>query len=438
MADSSLRKLVGVTALALALAASAVQAAQRELRPDGPGLARAVAAAAPGDILHLAAGVYRGNVRVDKPLALIGRPGAVIDGGGAGDVIRIAAPGVIVRGLRLIGSGSNLTKMNAAVFIERAADDAIVEDNDIETNGFGIWLDGCEAARVLGNRIQGNRTLRSQDRGNGVHLFNTTGAIVEGNEIWHARDGIYIDTSNHNTLRRNVMHDLRYGIHYMYSHHNQVIENETRRTRTGYALMQSRDLTVLGNRSENDQNYGILMNYIVDSTIRGNRVVRVQRGRSPGGGGPGIVGAEGKAIFIYNSQFNKIGGNVFGHSDLGIHLTAGSEGNAIYGNAFVNNRTQVKYVATRLQEWSRDGRGNYWSDYLGWDLNADGIGDRPYEPNDDVDRMLWKYPAAKVLMHSPALQTLRWVQARFPVLRAPGVKDSHPLMTIPESLEATT
>ena len=35
------------------------------------------------------------------------------------------------------------------------------------------------------------------------------------------------------------------------------------------------------------------------------------------------------------------------------------------GNAFVGNRTQVKYVGTRDVEWSFEGRGNYWSDHPG-------------------------------------------------------------------------
>ncbi|MEJ2381498.1 MAG: NosD domain-containing protein [Gammaproteobacteria bacterium] len=234
-------------------------------------------------------------------------------------------------------------------------------------------------------------------------------------------------------LRGNYLHDLRYGIHYMYSYYNKVVNNRTEHTRTGYALMQSKYLIVTGNRSEHDHNYGILMNYIVYSTIADNVVTGVRPGLSGASAGEAVEGAEGKAIFIYNCQFNKIHGNVFADSDIGIHLTAGSEDNSIFGNAFIGNRTQVKYVATRLQEWSRNGRGNYWSDYLGVDLNADGIGDRPYEPIDGVDRLLWKYPMAKILMHSPAVDTLHWVQGQFPVLRPQGVKDSHPLMAAPDS-----
>jgi nitrous oxidase accessory protein len=250
--------------------------------------------------------------------------------------------------------------------------------------------------RLLGNRIQGRPELRSQDRGNGIHLYNVHGAVVAGNEVWQTRDGIYIDTSNYNTLRSNYLHDLRYGVHYMYSYHNAVVDNRTRHTRTGYALMQSKYLTVTGNRSEDDDNYGILMNFITHSEIRANRIVGVHRNRSYSGA-----------------------------------AAAGSEDNTLVGNAFIDNREQVKYVATRRQEWSQAGRGNYWSDYLGWDADGDGLGDTVYEPNDAVDRILWKHPAARLLLNAPAVEILRWVQRDFPVLRPEGVRDSHPLMQSP-------
>jgi nitrous oxidase accessory protein len=84
-----------------------------------------------------------------------------------------------------------------------------------------------------------------------------------------------------------------------------------------------------------------------------------------------------------------------------------------------------------LQEWSADGRGNYWSDYLGWDRNNDGLGDIAYEPNDNVDRLLWLYPQVRLLMNSPGIELLRWVQRAFPVMKSPGVLDSHPLMKSP-------
>ncbi|MFL1467707.1 nitrous oxide reductase family maturation protein NosD [Marinobacter sp. HN1S83] len=358
--------------------------------------------------------------------------GTVIDGGGEGNAIDILAAEVTFSGCQVRNWGGDLNELDAGIFVAREARGAVIENNRLQGPAFGIWLDATKDVTVRNNHIRGDSAIRSQDRGNGIHLFNTTGALIEGNDISQTRDAIYIETANNNEIRNNLMTDLRYGIHYMYSMHNLLEGNVTRGTRTGYALMQSKYLKVINNRSENDENYGILMNFITNSQLRGNVVTGVSQGQTAG---VSISGAEGKAVFIYNSLYNTFENNVFRDSDIGIHLTAGSEDNEVFSNAFVNNQRQVKYVATRTQEWSKEGRGNYWSDYLGWDRNQDGIGDVAYEPNDNVDRLLWTYPEAKVLMYSPAVDTLRWVQDAFPVVKAAGVSDSHPLMSQPESIQ---
>lgn len=376
----------------------------------------------------LPAGEYRGQFLIDESLHLHCDPGAVLQAQGQGHALTITAANVTVEGCAIRNWGRNLTTMDSAIFIRPEAHGAQLTDNQLQGPGFGIWIDGTRDVSVIDNRIEGDASIRSQDRGNGIHLFSVTGARVIGNQVRHTRDGIYIDNSHGNHLEGNRLEDLRYGVHYMFSNNNRVIGNLTRRTRTGYALMQSRQLTVVGNRSEQDENYGILMNYITYSTLRDNVVSQVSLGSTTVSKAPG---AEGKALFIYNSVFNTIENNHFENSTLGIHLTAGSEDNKISGNAFVGNVQQVKYVATRTQEWSQDGRGNYWSDYLGWDRNGDGLGDVIYEPNDNVDRLLWLYPQVRLLMNSPAIELLRWVQGVFPVVKSPGVRDSYPLMRIP-------
>ncbi|GGC60308.1 nitrous oxide reductase family maturation protein NosD [Marinobacter halophilus] len=362
-------------------------------------------------------------------------PETVIDGAGQGNTVDILAEGVTFAGCTVRNWGRDLNTLDTGIFVAREARGAVVENNRLQGPAFGVWLDATPDVIVKGNVIRGELSLRSQDRGNGIHLFNTTGALIEGNDVSQTRDGIYIETANNNEIRNNVMTDLRYGIHYMYSMHNLLEGNVTRGTRTGYALMQSKYLTVVNNRSENDENYGILMNFITNSTLKGNVVTGVSQGQT---GGVMISGGEGKAVFIYNSLYNIFEGNLFADSNIGIHLTAGSEENEVFDNAFVNNERQVKYVATRTQTWAKDEQGNFWSDYLGWDRNQDGIGDVAYEPNDNVDRLLWKYPEAKVLMFSPAVDTLRWVQDAFPVVKSAGVSDPHPLMRIPEHLQSET
>lgn len=398
---------------------------------DGP-LQTHIDAAASGSELTLAPGVYTGSIQIDKPLTLRGEPGAILDGEGSGDVIRVRAPDVRIEGLTLRNSGFNLTDMNAAIHAERGAHRLHVEDNAMHNVAFGVWLWHLEAPSVIGNRYAGSTAVRSQDRGDAIRLYNIDGGLIAGNDVRDARDAIYVDTSRDLEFRDNRLRDSRFGIHYMFTHGGRIVGNHTSGTRAGYALMMSRDLQVVNNRSERDMNYGILMNYVNYSTIADNDIRGITAWHGPAGGEHGVtLGAEGKALFIYNSQSNEIHGNRLADSELGIHLTAGSENNRIHGNAFIDNRQQVMYVATRTQEWSQDGQGNYWSDYLGWDLAGDGIGDTPYEPNDAVDRLLWRHPEARLLLHSPAVVALRWVQRQFPIFRAQGVQDSAPLMHAP-------
>ncbi len=390
----------------------------------------------PGDQIVLAKGVYQGNFIVSHAVEITGEAGAVIDGQNKDHTLLINSADVYIHNLRIQNWGIDLTDLDSGIFVSRSAANTHIENNYLQGGGFGIWVDASPDVKIVANKVEGDLSMRSSDRGNGIHLYNVKGALAKDNEVWHTRDGIYIDTSNGNELIGNHLHDLRYGVHYMYSYHNLVKDNFTLNTRTGYALMQSKHLTVIGNRSQNDANYGILMNYITNSTLKNNRVTGVQNNRNPHmQQSTNLAGLEGKALFIYNSLFNEIRDNLFAESDMGIHLTAGSEDNVLSGNAFVSNKEQVKYVATRTQDWSDNGVGNFWSDYLGWDMDGDGIGDVEYEPNDSVDRLLWKFPSAKLLLNSPAVETLRWVQRQFPILKSPGVVDSHPLMAIPDSFD---
>jgi nitrous oxidase accessory protein len=213
-------------------------------------------------------------------------------------------------------------------------------------------------------------------------------------------------------------------------------------------------LKISGNISDGDRDHGFLFNYANASQITGNTVLgRLQpaerwtnagtRGKDDKEHGlPASDAAElaqsadarpgpTKCVFIYNANQNRFRDNWFEGCEIGIHFTAGSERNEMVGNAFIRNRNQVKYVSTRYLDWSKDGRGNYWSDNPAFDLNGDGLGDTAYRPNDLVDKVLWTAPQAKVLMNSPAVQVIRWAQAQFPALLPGGVVDSKPLMAPP-------
>lgn len=134
-----------------------------------------------------------------------------------------------------------------------------------------------------------------------------------------------------------------------------------------------------------------------------------------------------RGLFIYDAEYNTIKNNLVINNRVGVHLWAGSTRNKVFGNDFVGNREQVRYVGSQDEFWGGD-VGNYWSNYMGWDRNGDGIGDIPYAANDVVDRLSWRHPLMKLLMGGPAVQTLRMVAQQFPILRATSVVDNHPHM----------
>jgi nitrous oxidase accessory protein len=141
-----------------------------------------------------------------------------------------------------------------------------------------------------------------------------------------------------------------------------------------------------------------------------------------------VYGTGEKCLFVYTSSGNRIHGNRFEHCGVGVHFTGGSENNQFFANSFLSNEFQVKYTGMRTYEWSHDGRGNYWSDNPAFDLDGDGVADSAYRPNTLVDWVLWRYPLAKMLIASPAFQTLRFVQEQLPSLYPGGAVDSFPMI----------
>lgn len=403
-------------AFLLVLLTAPVWSAER-LVPAGPGaLRKAVTTAEDGDILRLGPGLHEGPVVIDRPLTIEGEPGARVDGGGRDSVFLVSAPDVTIRGLELTGSGSSHESIDSGVRLVKGADRARIEDNRLEGNLYGVDIHGAHDALVRGNIILGRRDKRMNSRGNGVYVWNAPGSKVIGNDIRWGRDGIFVNTSLDNEFTGNRFRDLRFAVHYMYAHDSIVADNVSIGNHLGYAVMFSRNVTITGNVSLNDRDHGIMLNYANGGLVKGNL----------------IRGVEDRCLFVYNAHKNTIRENRFEDCGIGIHFTAGSEHNQIIRNAFVGNRTQVKYVGTKWVEWSDSKSGNYWSDNVAFDFDGDGVANAPYRPNDTMDHILWTQPAAKLLLGSPAVQLVRWAQRAFPALLPGGVIDKRPLMQAPE------
>ncbi len=404
-----------ILALGLLLGTRVGLAATIIVDPQVDRLVQVISAASAGDKLQLLPGIHSGPLVITKALSIIGEKNAIIKGNGKGSTVTIKAPGVTIKNVVVTGSGLLLETQDSGIFISDKAVNTKIIDNKVDNNLIGIYVWGAAKSLVKGNEIVGRRDLRMNERGNGIQIWNAPGTIIENNSIRYGRDGIFVNTSKNNVFRGNRFEDLRIAVHYMYTNDSRVIGNVSRGNHIGYAIMYSKNNVVAGNLSENDRDRGLLFNFANQTKIKQNIV----------------KGGSEKCVFIYNSNKNSFTGNIFSQCNIGVHFTAGSERNIIYNNAFIDNRTQVKYVGTRWLDWTYKGRGNFWSDNAAFDLDRNGIADAAYRPNDLTDQIIWRYPIAKLLTNSPAVQLLKWAQSAFPALHPGGVIDTAPLMAAP-------
>lgn len=249
--------MAAVTAAIPAIAS----AESRSVAPDdGRPLQAVIDAAAPGDVITLQAGKYKGPITIHKSLSLVGEDGAAIVGNDKGSVITITAAGVTVRHLQVSGSGTDLTKLDSGVFAARSAKGAVIEDNTLSANLFGIYLHGAADSVVRANRIAGLKEGRLSEAGNGVTVWNAPGSKVLDNDIHYGRDGIATNASKRNVFSGNRFRDLRFAIHYMYTNDSEISDNVSTGNAVGYAIMYSNRLKITGNRSDGDRDHGLLLN----------------------------------------------------------------------------------------------------------------------------------------------------------------------------------
>lgn len=417
--------------LVLATVPSLARAATLEVGPRSPfpTITGALAVAAPGDEVRVRAGTYREHVVLDRQLTLRGEEGAVIDGGGTGTIVFVRAPGCAVRGLTVRHGGTSLLGEDAGIKVLDAAD-CIVEHNRVEDTLFGILVKSSPKAVVRHNHVFG-ADLPLPRRGDGVQLQNSNHCTLEDNTVERSRD-LAIWNSNGCQTRRNVVRHCRYGLHYMYCDDNLFEDNVFEGNQTGGAIMYSRRLHLRRNRftgSRGPSAYGLLIKVGDDVVAEHNWFLDNTSG---------IFLEETPSSFYASCTIRD---NVIGGNDVGVTLMPTVSRTLFTGNAFVANRLQVQVHGRKLQDsnrWSRDGRGNYWSDYVGFDADADGIGDTPYRVEQFFEDLTDRWPAVGVLRLGPASLALEAAARAFPIVSAQEmVVDPHPLRQPPTTLTAT-
>ncbi|NIM19378.1 MAG: nitrous oxide reductase family maturation protein NosD [Candidatus Latescibacteria bacterium] len=379
----------------------------------GDSIASALSQASPGDTLRLDEGEYFENLVIEVPIVLTGKGHPWIRGGYEGIVIHIKAPGTVIDGLRVSEAGTRLIDDMACILVE--ADSVTIQNNRIDESLHGIYVKAGSWITIHDNRIEGRLDLIEEDRGNGIHLWNSRHSRIERNEILNTRDGIYFSFADSTIIRQNHVHHVRYGLHYMYSNHNIFEDNLFDENVAGAALMYSQNIGFYRNvfaRCRGFRAYGILYQSMDDTRAEGNLILDNSRG-----------------IFLNNS-----GGNILLHNDVvdndvAVQMNAGSDANIFAGNNFINNLSELLLDISHTEiVWTDSSGGNYWSGYDGYDLDGDGIGDKPYTIQNVFQVLESNCPEVRFYLFSPAAEILEAAERALPILELGKSRDAAPRM----------
>ena len=383
-------------------------------------LRSALAAADKGATVVVNGGVHAGPIVIQRSVTLRGIGWPVLDGNGTGTVLSVQAPDVTVSGFVIRGSGAVLMNEDAGIEVE--APRALIEGNRIEDTLFGVYLRQAENSVIRGNDITG-KDLDVARRGDAIRVWYSHDTTVENNIVKDARD-VVLWYSERLVIRGNTITGGRYGLHFMYDDDAIVEDNLLSGNSVGAFMMYSRRLIMRNNVIESNRGpsgYGIGMKDLDDAVVSGNLFANNRVGASIDNS-PREIDA--------SLRFED---NVFVVNDIGVRLSPAVQRNEYSGNSFIDNQEQVgiagggKLVGNL---WAPDGRGNYWSDYAGYDADGDGYGDLPYTARRLFEDLADRRPEFRLFIHSPSARAIDFAARAVPFIRPkPKLTDEAPMMS---------
>jgi nitrous oxidase accessory protein len=420
-----MRRFVLAAALALLLTPLApVQAASPGeilVCPDCPqrDLAAAIAAAPAGAVIRVRGGYYPGPLVIDRPVTLLGEDWPIIDGGGRSTVVHVAAPEVHLEGFVVRGSGTSHDREDSGILVTAAQ--ARIIGNRVLDSLFGIQLLDAPDGLVQENLVVG-KPLPEPQRGDGIKLWYSPRARVVGNHVQDSRD-VLVWYSDGTLVEGNLVERGRYGIHFMYSNDSTIERNVLRDNSVGLYLMYGARMTVRGNvflHNRGPSGHGLALKETDGALVEGNLMLRNRVG-----------------LYIDNSPIsenvvNRISGNWIAYNDIGLLVSPATRRNVIAGNTMLENIEQaVPQGGGTLQHlsWEENGRGNFWSDYAGYDADRDGIGDLPYESRALSSTLTDRAPLLAFFRFSIAAMALDLAARAVPLFQPPPrLVDPSPLV----------
>ncbi|MGW9685714.1 nitrous oxide reductase family maturation protein NosD [Flagellimonas sp. 2504JD1-5] len=370
-----------------------------------------IALATDFDTILIKKGTYNEfNIRVDKPLTLLGENYPVIDGRDQGEIITVVSDNVTIDGLFIINVGTSYTEDYAAIRVIKSKN-FLIQNVVLEKLFFGIYLEKSSNGRVYHNKIIGD-AVEEFNSGNGIQLWYSKNIEVEQNIVQHVRDGIYLEFSDDILIKNNSStNNVRYGLHFMFSNNDIYENNIFENNGSGVAVMFSKEIIMRNNTFRKNwgaASFGMLLKEINDAEIMGNSFEE------------NTVG-----ISIEGSNRIKYLNNTFANNGWALKVRGACYGNTFSANNFLHNSFDVSYNS-KLND--NIFKGNYWSKYTGYDLDKDGTGDVPYRPVKLFSYIVNRTPETIVLLRSLFMDIIDFSEKVSPVFTPDKLLDATPLM----------
>ena len=394
------------------LLSGSIQAKTITVRPQSAisTIKQAIALAEDYDLIVVEAGTYKETeIHITKPLTLLSK-NAIVDGENKGEIFSIQSDYVTLKDFTIINVGSSYIKDYAAIRV-RESKYFIIENNTIRNLFFGIYLEKSKDGKVLSNKIYG-KAKSEFNSGNGIQLWYCNNIEIKDNYVEKVRDGIYLEFSNYCTIDRNISkNNVRYGLHFMFSNHDVVTNCSYTNNGAGVAIMFSKFMKMSHNLFSDNWGsaaYGVLLKEVNDTEISFN-----------------IFKNNTTAINIEGSNRVTYTHNDFISNGWALNSRGANYQNEVNYNNFLQNSFDLLYQG-QLNQNNFD--GNYWSNYTGYDLDKDGIGDIPYRPIKLFSYIVNKTPESIIFLRSLFVDIIDFSEKVSPVFTPDNLVDAKPFI----------
>jgi len=330
-------------------------------------------------IIKLPAGIYSGNIVINKPLTIMGKESnVIIKGEKRGSVVTINSSYVKLKNLTIIDSGNQMITLDSAIKIKKA-DYCEVTHCKLLNSLYGIDFMMANHSLISDNYI----TSKKNDiefRGDALKIWYSNNNIIKNNTIDTVRDST-LTYSHYNLIKNNTFLKSRFALQISMSHDNTIEDNILKYNSVGMMLMMVKDTKILQNSvlsSTGAAGMGILLKHTKNILLENNSVKY------------NAVGIYIDTKHTEKGMQRKILNNTIAYNKEALNFHAAIKNNTIIGNKVYANIDDVVKSARSNVTYLNVIEKNYWDRYSGFDKNSDNIGDTSHIMYQYADQ-LWHY-----------------------------------------------